>query len=166
INEITSQQELDRAFNLLLREGKTRMSLRHERFKERNISPSTVPRRITSIEDLPPSLPWELQIALEPLVANNNTEMINAQLAAFHRTITLTERSEHAVFHQKCFKDLGKAINPRTNIPPPESILPAYIERYTVGEGDLEPTPSPLPTKFAIQSIRVIDTKRSMSGIN
>ncbi|GKT31452.1 hypothetical protein ADUPG1_002043, partial [Aduncisulcus paluster] len=92
--------------------------------------------------------------------------MINAQLAAFHRTITLTERSEHAVFHQKCFKDLGKAINPRTNISPPESILPAYIERYTVGEGDLEPTPSPLPTKFAIQAIRVIDTKRSMSGIN
>ncbi|GKT36242.1 hypothetical protein ADUPG1_003132, partial [Aduncisulcus paluster] len=166
IDSVSSQQELDAVFNSMIQEGKMRMQLRHLSYKERNPAHSRIPRRITSIEQLPPNLPWELQIALDPLVSESNIDMSNAQLSWYHSNVTTAQRSEHFEFHRKCFKDLSLAINPRIPVTPPPSILPAYLERYTDDVDDLDPPSSPLPTKFAVETIRIVDTKRAMGGIN
>ncbi|GKT31195.1 hypothetical protein ADUPG1_005788, partial [Aduncisulcus paluster] len=52
-----------------------------------------------------------------------------------------------------------------TSSSPPDSILPAYVDRYTEESDDLHVEDNPLPEKFAIETIRIQDTTQAMKGL-
>ncbi|GKT28484.1 hypothetical protein ADUPG1_000679, partial [Aduncisulcus paluster] len=172
ISSITNEEDIELVGKWLNEEAKrrhmARITINRDRRADTATTEETIPRRITSLDELPTNLPSNLQMQLYYSTMAANIPMINRILSDFHR-IRLETRDKYR-FRRLAARDLRKALyEDNTGESPPPGMAISIMEHLThpniVDTSELHLPDLPLVEKFVIHPFSNAEVKLALKRI-